>query len=689
VVTARKLEGTRSLTTLYVIGAACVLLLAGLITATAIREEYVHRIDTAQQATSTLARAFDEHIYRTFRALDQQSRYVADYFVRYPDIAELTARLQELLHVDDVAVQYAIIDARGRLYATSTGTSSIGIDLSDREHYRYYLQPDADSTYISKALLGRASHKWSIQYTRRIVDDSGAFRGVAVVSFDPLYLSRFYKSLTSGDDIVVSLFGEDGQLRATSQVDRFAAMVERNYRHSPLFTHYAAAAAGDYENIDATTGEAAFVSYRRIKDFPLIVEVSLPRATAFDGLRSSIMTYSGLFLALLLMIVLAGWLLRRYAHERLLAERRDREAWAAAREQQFMRSIIDTAGAIVFVADGEGRLVMANALFEQTFGPEVDGTWLNAVTRRPFDAVCQQLPMHSETQVADTRGRLRSIAWTLTGVHDSAGTLRHLVGIGLDLTEQHEAELAIYQSGKLVTLGEMATGLAHELNQPLNAMRLTLDNVAARHAAGALDEEYLLRKLDKLERNVTRASRIIDHMRIYGRRSDKHIAPIEPAEALRGALTIIGSQLSEAGIELRIDTALETMHLLGDLLLLEQVLINLLLNARDAINARRRREGADVAALITVAPLRDGAAGVCVCDSGGGVPADIGDRIFEPFFTTKPVGQGTGLGLALSYGIIRDLDGVLAYYNSGQGACFTIQLPPAVAPVVRELSDPQ
>ena len=116
-------------------------------------------------------------------------------------------------------------------------------------------------------------------------------------------------------------------------------------------------------------------------------------------------------------------------------------------------------------------------------------------------ALVAGLPRSFEAQVADLGGIRRTIAWTFTAVADDGGELRNLVGIGLDNTERRAAELMIYQSAKLVTLGEMATGLAHELNQPLNAIKLTVENVLLRSSRGTPEKTYLDDKLDKIRRN--------------------------------------------------------------------------------------------------------------------------------------------------------------------------------------------
>ena len=330
-------------------------LLAGV----ALKTDYQRRTDGAERDSQNLARAFEEHIYRTFRSLDQQSRFLAEYYFRYPDKEALTEALRGLLKIEDAAVQHAIIDEHGRLAGSSVGTQTLGIDLSDRAHFRHYLQPGATPTYVSKPVVGRASGKASIQYTRRIEDAEGQFRGVAVVSFDPLYLNSFYQSVDVGDSGVISLVGTDGILRARS-VD-MAQTIGKDVSGGELMRRYAEAPNGTYRAPSGVDGVARTVSYRKVRDFPLLVVVGLGEADVMAGYAGYAAAVGGIYLFLLATLVLLGGLLRNYLSNRNEAERSAREAIVERRERQFLSSILQTAGVLVVVGseperfDAEGR----------------------------------------------------------------------------------------------------------------------------------------------------------------------------------------------------------------------------------------------------------------------------------------------------------------------------------------------
>jgi C4-dicarboxylate-specific signal transduction histidine kinase len=236
--------------------------------------------------------------------------------------------------------------------------------------------------------------------------------------------------------------------------------------------------------------------------------------------------------------------------------------------------------------------------------------------------------------------------------------------------EKDKLTAQIIQASKLATLGEMATSVAHELNQPLNAIRMAAGNSRRKVSDGTADSEYLNAKLNRIEEQTARAAAIIDHMRMFGRKAEEDPIAIDPRKVVTNALDLMGEQLRLAGIELVTEFADDCPAVLGHTIQLEQVLLNLLTNARDAI---AEREGE---AKITVRVLSvDAGVRISVEDTGGGIPEAVLPRIFEPFYTTKKMGKGTGLGLSVGYGIIRDMSGTITAENMDDGARVTITLP--------------
>jgi histidine kinase len=248
-----------------------------------------------------------------------------------------------------------------------------------------------------------------------------------------------------------------------------------------------------------------------------------------------------------------------------------------------------------------------------------------------------------------------------------------------DITKRLEAEQQLIQASKMATLGEMATGVAHELNQPLSVIKTVSSFFVKKIQRGQTIEKTILDKmLAKVDSNVDRASRIINHMRQFARKTDLAISKISVNDVLINAFEIFSQQLKVRGIAVEKDLHPSLPGVHADPDRLEQVFINLLLNARDAIEEKRSLSGrADFEAQITLrTTMEKDRVIAAVCDTGVGIPKHVAEKIFEPFFTTKEVGKGTGLGLSISYGIVKECGGVIrAVPNDDQGACFVVSFP--------------
>ena len=227
----------------------------------------------------------------------------------------------------------------------------------------------------------------------------------------------------------------------------------------------------------------------------------------------------------------------------------------------------------------------------------------------------------------------------------------------------------------MATLGEMATGLAHEINQPLNVMRMAIVNVLKRLNNGDVQVDYLIDKLTRIDTQVQRAARVVDHMRVFGRRSETEQQPFNPVQAIEGTLSLLSEDLRDKGVDLRISETGFEVQVRGYVDQLEQVLINLMVNARDALLGKRETLPGFKPWISLYTERDTHSVRLWVEDNGGGIDPRLLERIFEPFFTTKPVGFGTGLGLSVSYDIVENMGGKLSVRNSTEGARFCIELP--------------
>jgi len=248
-----------------------------------------------------------------------------------------------------------------------------------------------------------------------------------------------------------------------------------------------------------------------------------------------------------------------------------------------------------------------------------------------------------------------------------------------DITKRLETEQQLLQASKMATLGEMATGVAHELNQPLAVMESASSFLMRKiKKKEMIEDEHLQIMAEKISSNVDRATKIINHLREFGRKTDVSLEKVQINDLLTRSHELLSQQLKVRGIEVVWQLAEEIPPIMADPARLEQVFINLLLNARDAIEDKLAKEviKKDIESITLKTSSNGEVVTVEVIDTGVGIPKDQVEKIFEPFFTTKSVGKGTGLGLSISYGIVKDCGGSIHVKSKeGKGAHFIMEFP--------------
>src|SRR5438874_6950086 len=241
--------------------------------------------------------------------------------------------------------------------------------------------------------------------------------------------------------------------------------------------------------------------------------------------------------------------------------------------------------------------------------------------------------------------------------------------------ERREQELRdkqeqLVQAGKLATLGELTTGVAHELNNPLNNTGLFVGNAIDLIELAVTEKGQIVRELRHAMQQVGKATEIISHLRTFGRAAPVSREPISLRQVIDRALSLMREQLRLREIEVAVDLGPEEPVVVGNPIQLEQVFINLLSNARDAV-----ADSPFKAIRISNSVGPEGVE-VALADTGPGIPPGLERRIFDPFFTTKEVGKGTGLGLSITYGIVKEHGGTISVKSRpGEGATFLLHLP--------------
>lgn len=254
-------------------------------------------------------------------------------------------------------------------------------------------------------------------------------------------------------------------------------------------------------------------------------------------------------------------------------------------------------------------------------------------------------------------------------VNATSEEVQHLV---TDLQSQRQeletARAQLVQAEKLVALGQLAGGVAHELNQPLTAILALTELLLERERPRELERQ----DVELIWTAARKMGRIVSAVRAFGRESPLSLQPLDVRLPVDDALVLMAEALRSANVAVDV-TAGTVPKVLADQESLEQVFINLLANAKDALETSVPVGSRRVAIHIGASNQQ---VSIAVSDNGPGVTAEVVSRIFDPFFSTKPVGRGTGLGLSISHGIVEKHGGSLRYDRAPMGgACFTVSLP--------------
>lgn len=241
--------------------------------------------------------------------------------------------------------------------------------------------------------------------------------------------------------------------------------------------------------------------------------------------------------------------------------------------------------------------------------------------------------------------------------------------------ELKEATLQLVQAEKLTALGELTAGVAHELNQPLNGIKIISQSILRDIEKDRFEEKYIGQDLTDIVNLVNRMAEIINHMRIFTRRTEGMIEEtIDINTVVEGPFKLLGQQLKNSNIEVIMELAPDPLKIKGDPIRLEQVIMNLITNAKGGLESSGKE---NMRLEIKTYQADEGQDAVVeVKDNGGGIPEDIQEKIFQPFFTTKEPGKGTGLGLSVSSKIIEEHKGRMELESEvGEGTTFRVILP--------------
>ncbi|MDP3642827.1 MAG: PAS domain S-box protein [Bacteroidota bacterium] len=263
-------------------------------------------------------------------------------------------------------------------------------------------------------------------------------------------------------------------------------------------------------------------------------------------------------------------------------------------------------------------------------------------------------------------------------IRDNTGQLKAFMAVIRDISDRKLFEKQLRHSERMAGIGELATGMAHEINQPLNTMSMAIDNIVFALDNKTISEDYLKTKIEKVFDNITRIKKIIDHVRTFSRDQDDFVqGQFDINTSINNCISMISEQMNHQEINLTYKNSAEIPAINGNTYRFEQVILNLLINAKDAIEEKKKILSKNFKKKIDItADFADNQIIIEIKDNGIGINQKDIDKVLLPFFTTKSPGQGTGLGLSISYGIIKELGGEIDIQSKlNQGTVVLIKIP--------------
>ena len=699
---------------LFVIGS--LLILAFITTAAfTIWESRERELSAAEHSLSHLSLTLTETTARTMQNLDLVLRVVqtriADANIRTPDelreklSSEATHRLlldriQDAAQIDALS----IIDNEGRLVNYTRAWPVPALDLSDRDYFIAHRDTPGLGLFVASPAPNRTTGDWTTFLTRRIDGPNGEFLGLILAVVRIQYFVDFYKAVLPGDEATISLFRRDGMLLA--RYPDFDSFAGRSFGKQPLFTEILAHADSGIIHTPASAfdGIARIMTPRIVSGFPLIINVTNTNDAILAGWRSRaiftiILTGMAVGLVILSGVLLARQVNSRVRMTRLQAEQeqsnraaqqiQDLNATLDANLQQ-LRAITDNLPMLVIYVDADRKVRFINRAGELWYGRPAEAI----LGRNPselagrvplFDTptLLERLsrgPVRYERKVEHRDGTLRIMDVLNVPDQGPDGRIRGYYSLRTDITDRKATEEQLRQSQKLEAVGKLTGGVSHDFN---NLLQVILGN------AELLTEELAgnprLRALAEMSRTAAeRGAQLTHRLLAFGRRQTLEPKAVDTSDLIDSMEGLLRRTLRE-DVELVLIRGKELWPALVDLSQLESALLNLCINARDAINGSGRVtiETANVEFdQVYCSQNPDVTPGsyvmIAVSDTGIGIPPENLDRVFEPFFTTKDVGKGTGLGLSMVYGFVKQSQGHVRIESEiGRGTTVVLYLPKA------------
>jgi PAS domain S-box-containing protein len=689
-------------------------------------QDYRHLLQETRLNVDKTAEIYQQHALNVFETHQLVSERVNDRLqgMSWEEIgqtASVRAYLQQIV-VNYPQIQAIwLADAAGIIRNASEQLPAAPVNVADRDYFRALCGAAANDLFIGQIISGRVMKGLSFNIAHRRVSRTGMFDGVIIVTVFPEYFSSFWNKATHGENIASALIRSDGMILARApRLDPERLKLPPN---SSAMEAIRGREQGSFYGVSSYDGSKRYFAFRKVGKYNVYMVYGVGTRAVLREWQQHVLFYGATFglatLALLLLALLAAKRARRQqeaeqALTRAYAEMESRVQERTAelnrmnldlsaevrernladeklqRERSLLRCIIDSAGDHIFIKDNNGAYIGCNRAFEKFSGRGeseqlgktdfdlYDEEMAGRMRENDRQVVAEGKALHMEEWVTYPDGRRVLLDTLKVPFYGPDGEVHGLVGISRDITDRRNLENQLRQSQKMEAIGTLAGGIAHDFNNILTAIigfgslleiKLAKDDPLIAYAgqilAAADRAANLTRSLLAFSRNQPIATKVVD------------------LGSIVTGLEKMLHRLIREDIELVIVPSGKPLPVLVDAGQIDQVLINLATNARDAMPG-----GGRLTITIDETLLDEefkkvhgyGASGgyarLVIADSGEGMAENVRQRIFDPFFTTKEVGKGTGLGLSVCYGIIKQHDGYINCYSEpGKGTTFRIYLP--------------
>ncbi|MDP3718878.1 MAG: PAS domain S-box protein [Acidobacteriota bacterium] len=547
-------------------------------------------------------------------------------------------------------------------------------NVADRDFFQRQQRGEVPGMLISEPALGRVSGVWAISLTRRIVKTDGSFGGIVGISIEPQYLTELFETTNLGPNDMMSLVLTNGVTLAR----RRGTLLEfgENIAGSRLMAEYTQQPIGGFTGPGGVDGQVRMFSYRGMTDYPVVATVGTLEADVLAPVRRRAQRSALAAGAATLFVVFVS------VASFVMLDRQQR----ANRRLHEQASLLDKAQDAIIVTDLDRRITYWNKSAERLYGWTAAEAVGRVVTElfhdgagadeagRAYNTVLRRGEWTGELRPVNKLGRPVIVESRFTLVRDAQGDPQSILSINTDVSERRQLEQQFYRAQRLESIGTLAGGIAHDLNNVLAPIMMAIELLKESVTAPA-DREVLA----MMDASTSRGAEMVRQVLAYARGVEGRRVEIDPGTLVADVARIARDTLPKTiDLQTRVESGLPP--LVGDPTQCHQVLVNLCVNARDAMPAGGQLTMS--AALVRL----DDSSGVNlppgtyvkleVRDTGTGIAADIADKIFDPFFTTKEPGQGTGLGLSTSLAIVKSHGGdIQVASHGGRGAVFEVYLP--------------